>query len=126
MKTLKLLVVGWLSAAVCAAGQEKDVPDQARREIERRGYLVQRIDDQVGATQADALAEALGIPPDDSHKFTLTILYGAHRNPQLDKLKQDLLSAKELEPWVRCKDRGKGSYDVASTGESHLHCRFDQ
>jgi hypothetical protein len=27
---------------------------------------------------------------------------------------------------VHCKDRGKGSYNVASTSESHLHCRFDQ
>lgn len=113
-------------AAASVAAQEKDVPDAARREIERRGYLVQKIDGQIGDDTADVLAEALAVPPDDSHKFTLTILYGAHRNSQLDKLKADLLSAKELEPWVRCRDRGKGSYDVASTSESHLHCRFDQ
>jgi len=112
--------------AAVAAAQEKNVPDAARREIERRGYLVQKIDDQIGDTAADILAEALAVPADDSDRFTLTILYGAHRNAQLDKLKQDLLSAKELEPWVRCQDRGKGSYDVASTSESHLHCRFDQ
>ena len=126
MKTLLLSMVGLLSAAAFMAAQEKDVPDAARREIERRGCLVQKIDGQIGDNTADVLAEALAVPEDDSHKFTLTILYGAHRNAQLDRLKEHLLSAKELEPWVRCKDRGKGSYDVASTGESHLHCRFDQ
>lgn len=126
MKLQVITVVGLFLAASVVGAQEKDVPDQARREIERRGYLVQKIDDQVGAAPADVLAEALGIPPDDSHKFTLTILYGGYRNAQLDKLKEHVLTAKELEPWVRCRDRGKGSYDVASTGESHLHCRFDQ
>lgn len=125
MKTC-LCLLGLLGVATCAMALEKDVPDKARREIERRGYLVQKIDDQISDMAADALAEAFAIPADDSHKFTLTVLYGAYRNSQLDKLKQDLLTAKELEPWVRCKDRGKGSYDVASTEESHLHCRFDQ
>jgi hypothetical protein len=123
MKTIALCLI--VVTATISAAQEKDVPDAARREIERRGYLVQKIDGQVGDGPADTLAEALAIPADDSHKFTLTILYGAHRNSQLDKLKEHLLSAKALEPWVRCKDRGKGSYDVASTSESHLHCRFD-
>src|SRR4051812_47067286 len=122
MKTLMVSVVGLLHVAAIAGAQEKDVPDAARREIERRGYLVQKIDGQISDSTADALAAALAVPEDDSHKFTLTILHGAHRNSQLDKLKEHLLSAKELEPWVRCKDRGKGSYDVASTSESHLHC----
>src|ERR1044071_474858 len=102
-------IVGFVSLLAMAASAfalDKDVPDKARREIERRGYLVQKIDDQISDVAADALAEAFAIPADDSHKFTLTILYGAYRNSQLDKLKQDLLSAKELEPWVRCKDRG--------------------
>ena len=126
MKMQAMTLVGLLSFALLAGAQEKDVPDAARREIERRGYLVQKIDGQIGDSTADVLAEALSVPEDDSHKFTLTILYGAHRNTQLDRLKEHLFSAKELQPWVRCKDRGKGSYDVASTSESHLHCRFDQ
>src|SRR5438046_3057590 len=123
MKMRMITVCGLLLAASLLRAQEKDVPDAARREIERRGYLVQKIDGQVGDGPADVLAEALAVPEDDSHKFTLTILYGAHRNVLLDRLKEHLLSAKELEPWERCKDRGKGSYDVASTSESHLHCR---
>ena len=124
---MQVMVVGLLVAASQLSGQEKDVPDAARREIERRGYLVQKIaGGHIGDSTADVLAEALAVPEDDSYKFTLTILYGAYRNSQLDRLKEHLLSAKELEPWVRCKDRAKGSYDVASTSESHLHCRFDQ
>jgi hypothetical protein len=126
MKMQVASVVGLLFVAPLVSAQDKDVPDAARREIERRGYLVQKIDGQIGDSTADVLAEVLAVPEDDSHKFTLTILYGAHRNAQLDRLKEHLLSAKELQPWVRCKDRGKGSYDVASTSESHLHCRFDQ
>jgi hypothetical protein len=124
MRTSALCLV--VATAAVVAAQEKDVPDDARREIERRGHLVQKIDGHIGDSTADVLAEALAVPPDDSHKFTLTILYGTHRSSQLDRLKEHLLSAKELEPWVRCRDRRKGTYDVASTGESHLHCRFDQ
>ncbi len=122
------LIIGWWLCvlAMSVAAQEQNVPDKARREIQRREYLVQKIDDQISDSPVDALAEAFAIPADDSHKFMLTVLYGPFRNAQLDQLKQDLLSAQELEPWVRCKDRGKGTYDVASTEESHLHCRFDQ
>lgn len=126
MKVQVMSIVGLLVAGTLLSAQDKDVPDAARREIERRGYLVQTIDSQIGDSPSDVLAEVLAVPEDDSDKFTLTILYGVHRNSQLDRLKEHLLSAKQLEPWVRCRDRGKGSYDVASTSESHLHCRFDQ
>jgi hypothetical protein len=125
MKT-RLLMFVVLCVASGAFAADRDVPDAARREISRRGYLVQKIETEIDESAADALAQAFALPDDDSHKFTLTILYGAFRNRQLDNLKRDLLTAKELEPWVRCKDRGRGSYNVESSSESHLHCRFDQ
>jgi hypothetical protein len=126
MRTSLIVVGACLCAISALAALDRDVPDAARREIARRGYLVQKVSEDLGEGEADALAEAFAVPADDSHKFALTILYGAYRNAQLDALKRDLLGSKELEPWVHCKDRGRGSYDVESTVESHLHCRFDQ
>lgn len=122
MTFLSLLVIAALSAPPSA---DKDVPDYAKQEIARRGYLVQQVDNEIRGE--DLLADALALPADDSGKFTLTIVYGANKTPMLDKLKADLLSNNgKLGSWANVKDLARGSYDVESTPTSHLHVTFTQ
>lgn len=120
MKFAVLLML--LSAAPSA---DKDVPDYAKQEIARRGYLVQKVDGEIHSE--DMLAEALALPADDSGKFSLTIVYGATRTPMLDQLKADLLAnSGRLGNWANVKDLARGTYDVESTSTSHLHVTFTQ
>jgi hypothetical protein len=120
---MKLLMLMLMAVAPSAA--DKDVPDYAKQEIARRGYLVQKVDGEIHGE--DVLAEALALPADDSGKFSLTIVYGANKTPMLDKLKADLLAnTGNLGNWANVKDLNRGSYDVESTATSHLHVTFTQ
>ena len=85
------------------AADEKDVPDVACREIQRRGNLVQRI----GQGQQDdiqtAFAEAMRPPADDSHKWFVTVI--TTRNCKYcDNLKRDFATSSHLKPFVDTED----------------------
>jgi hypothetical protein len=129
MKSTVFLLVTALAVSVLAQGEPRGLPDSARKEIVRRGYMVQVVSDDISDDGMDRMAAAAGeTPADDSDKFNLTVLYGKFKNEQLDKLKADLLNAdaKNLGAWVECKNRAQGTYDVYSTDASHLHVRFEQ
>jgi hypothetical protein len=121
--SMLFLVTLVLVSPLCA--QDKDVPDYAKQEIARRGYLVQKVDNEIA--EEDVIADAVALPADDSGKFSLTIVYGDNRSPMLDKLKADLLSnSGKLANWVNVKDLARWTYDVESTASSHLHVTFTQ
>lgn len=123
MKLFAPLLIVALSATLFAQEGPKGA-DQAKQEIDRRGPCVQIVDDQIRDEGMEAFWTAVAIPADDSHKFFLTVVY-EKKNDQTDKLKDDLLHSKDLEAWVQCKDRGKGTYDVYSSEESFLHVNFE-
>lgn len=75
-----------------------DVPPIAERETERRGNMVQ----EIGTIQAgvdDAIADALAVPEDDSHRWFLTVV--TKKGDRLsDKLVYDFGNQKELRSWA--------------------------
>jgi hypothetical protein len=124
MKRFLFLFSPMILCAAMASAEDKLGAEKAKIEVERRGPCVQIVDDQIHDLGEEAYFAALSIPADDSHKWFLTVIYDK-RTAMTDALKKDFAEAKELEPWVRVKDRGKGTYDVYSTDESFMHCNFE-
>jgi hypothetical protein len=107
----------------------RGLDESARKEIIRRGKLSQVVSDDIQDDGTARLCAAVGDTPAlDNDKFNLTVLYGKFKNEQIDKLRADMLAAdpNSLGAWVEVKNRGKGTYDVYSTDNSHLHVRFEQ
>lgn len=119
MKTFLSLL---LCLGLALTGYAQGVSDSAKDEIMRRGYMIEVCDPDTSIG-----ADALELPPDDSHKFTLCIVYGAYRNAACDALKLDLLkNSGRLGAWVKTRDLRRGTYDLQSTDDSFLHCTWEQ
>lgn len=97
-----LLFVFGLIAAIASA-DEKDVPSSARREIAMRGEQIERIDGQVSSSGEDLIGQAAETPPDDSHKWHLTVLVVAN-NRACDQLLADLADKREFRDWVNLEN----------------------
>jgi hypothetical protein len=80
----------------------RDVPTIAEDEIARRGNLVEVVGEN-RADIANALAEAMRPPADDSHKWfiSLVTMQGC---PACDRLKTDIASSPHLRPFVNTAD----------------------
>lgn len=85
--------------AAAAWSQEKDVPSSARREIAMRGEQIERIDSQVSSSGEDLIGQAAETPPDDSHKWHLTVVTVGN-NRACEQLLADLADKREFRDWV--------------------------
>lgn len=106
MKRIVVSVLGLLTMLTTnawIAAQDKDVPDIAHREIQRRGNLVQRISqgqqDDIQAT----IAEAMRPPADDSHKWFISVIT-ARNCKYCDNLKRDFATSSNLKAFVDTED----------------------
>ena len=79
----------------------KNVPDAARYEILRRGNLVEELGEGEGggrSTAATLVAQALAVPPDDSHKWYLTLVV-RDDDPASQRLRADFAQSDVLRAW---------------------------
>ena len=130
----RLLLVCALSVAAGApptfgqnppAGESRDVPDIAVREIQRRGDLVQRVG---GGHQSDTLtafAEAMRPPADDSHKWFISVLTTKNCR-YCDNLKRDFATSDHLKPFVDVDDHTQSwaHFNVYSSDDATQAWRF--
>lgn len=86
-----------------------NVPPIAEHEIQLRGDMVQELG-TTRASEVDAIADALAPPEDDSHKWHFTLITTSNCAP-CERLKRDILQAKELKAWI----------DVDNPKESRVH-----
>jgi hypothetical protein len=93
-----LAAASWASPLARSDGP-RDVPEEAQQEIQRRGAMVERIGPSAEARSGDRLAEALAPPPDDSHKWFLTLI--VQRDcPACERMRADFERAPPLAAWV--------------------------
>ena len=107
------------------AGESRDVPDIAVREIQRRGDLVQRVG---GGHQSDTLtafAEAMRPPADDSHKWFISVLTTKNCR-YCDNLKRDFATSDHLKPFVDTEDHTQSwaHFNVYSSDDATQAWRF--
>lgn len=99
-----------LASSICfadVAPNKTDIPDVDVWEAQRRGNLVQ----EIGTTRADAvdrISAALATPPDDSHKWYLTVVT-TRGCRACEKLKYDFLHAPQLRAWVNVEEPAKSA-----------------
>jgi hypothetical protein len=101
-----------------AFSQPRPLPNESKLEIERRGYLVEVIDHRI-QSDSGSLAQALGVPEDDSHKFFLTILEPDFKCSYCDQLKRTIAEAPEMRKWAAVETLRDG--DIQSTEDSWCH-----
>lgn len=88
---------------------DPDVPEIAEWEIKRRGLMVQEVG-TVHAGPTDVIADALAVPPDDSHKWFLTVVT-LDNCKACDRAKADFNKpAPELVSWVNVDDPAKSTF----------------
>lgn len=94
-----LFGLSWLAVQCHAQQSPRDVPESARREILRRGNMVQ----MTGTIQADGglMAAAFAPPGDDSHKWFITLV-GKPGESGFEAMRQMIASNKEEEllAWI--------------------------
>lgn len=96
--------------------QEKNVPNKATLEIQRRGNMAEVIDQHIRNDANSLFAQALSVPQDDSHKFFITVLKPMdYRCEPCDLLVEHLKNSQVLRPWV----------DVNNHENSFMHCNID-
>jgi hypothetical protein len=92
---------------VTAAPSDPDVPLRGQLEIARRGNLIEHISpempdniaDAVRDTIEQAIGDALAVPPDDSHKWFITLVAMPGCKP-CESLRYDFMHSEHLKPWV--------------------------
>ena len=94
------------AAPLFAQDVEKDVPERVKREIARRGDLVQRVDDLIHDDATEAICMALAPPADDSDKWFVTLVTQKGCAP-CERLRADFADKPELQAWVDVRDYKK-------------------
>lgn len=121
LQSCLLVALAMASACVVSWGQDKNVPQKALWEIQRRGNLVEVIDGNHRADAATVKAAMMGIPADDSNKFQLTIVVAADKTcGPCEQLKKDLASpTPALAKFLEMEKRPDGL--LQSSDNSYLH-----
>ena len=85
---LPLFAVWWLLAATCLAQTDPPAPQIDVDEVIRRGDLIVHAGDGFRAGDEEAVAGAVSLPADDSHKWHL-LLFTSNACQPCDALKKD-------------------------------------
>jgi hypothetical protein len=93
---------------VCSVGLCQGVDEAAKYEALRRGSHVEYVDGVQG--EADMVAEVTAAPPNDSYKWTISVVTQANCQP-CERLKYDFLNTPELKALVD-KTHGTAAYGV--------------
>jgi hypothetical protein len=86
-------------AATSAPDATVNVPEEALREILRRGAWVERVGPPADDDLAARVADALSPPPDDSHKWFITLVV-ARDCLACEQMRADFEQAPSLAAWV--------------------------
>lgn len=105
-RSQRIALTAWMvfltaGEARAAAGSDgpRDVPEEAQREIQRRGAMVERIGPAAEVHAGGHLVDALAPPPDDSHKWFLTLVV-ARDCPACEQMRADFKRSPALAAWV--------------------------
>ena len=96
-KIVAPIVIALLAMQTLGA-QEVPKKEVFDAEVFRRGPTVQSLGSWSDSSEAVVL-DALGPPPDDSHKFFITMLAKAG-DPESETLKRDFQTQKALSSWI--------------------------
>lgn len=99
----------WCLALACVGADEPtpavgiDVPSAASDEIARRGNMVTERGDGIRGGVEDLLADTWGTPPDDSHKWFVSVVV-SDNCPACDRLLADFRASPYLAAWAKPDD----------------------
>ena len=102
MRAICLAILA-LCPLVAWSAELRDVPEQARAEVVRRGdFVVHTLQRSAAAAE---FGDVIGLPADDSHKWFISVITSKD-SPYSDKLRSDLAADPYLTCWVNVKEPG--------------------
>lgn len=126
MTGLTVTLLG-LTVVATRVHEGRNVTEEALREIQRRGALVERIGPPTTADPSGSLASVLALPPDDSHKWFLTLVV-ARDCPACERLRADFERSPDLGAWADPGDpaRSWAHYQVFQADDASQAWRWHQ